>query len=65
MEFNFITGLETKIEKFPTATELWNRLTSIEPVKRLITVQLLQYAKEIIQTMFPSANDFKSHWNNL
>ena len=65
MEFNFITGLETKIEKFPTATELWNRLTLIEPVKRLITVQLSQYAKETIQTMFPSANDFKSHWNNL
>ena len=33
LEFNFITGLETKIEKFPTATELWNRLNSIEPVK--------------------------------
>ncbi len=33
LEFNFITGLETKIDKFPTATELWNRLNSIEQVK--------------------------------
>lgn len=33
LEFNFITGLETKIDKFPTATELWNRLNSIEPIK--------------------------------
>lgn len=38
----------------------------IDPVTgRLITVQLTQYAKEKIKTMFPSANDFKSHWNNL
>lgn len=33
LEFNFITGLETKIDKFPTATELWSRLNSIEPIK--------------------------------
>ena len=32
LEFNFITGLENKIDKFPTATELWNRLNLIEPV---------------------------------
>ncbi len=32
-EFNFITGLETKIDKFPTAIELWNRLNSVEPLK--------------------------------
>ena len=38
----------------------------IDPVTgRLITVQLSQYAKDKIKTMFPSANDFKSHWNNL
>lgn len=38
----------------------------IDPVSgRLITVQLSQYAKEKIVTMFPSANEFKSHWNNL
>jgi len=38
----------------------------IDPVSgRLITVQLSQYAKEKIKTMFPSASDFRSHWNNL
>ncbi|HVK96538.1 MAG TPA: DEAD/DEAH box helicase family protein [Flavisolibacter sp.] len=42
LEFNFITGLETKIEKFPTATELWNRLNSIEPVKTEIEETLLK-----------------------
>jgi len=25
LEFNFITGLEKKVETFPTPTELWNR----------------------------------------
>lgn len=33
LEFNFITGIESNIEKFPTPTELWNRLNSVEPVK--------------------------------
>ena len=33
LEFDFITGLETKIEKFPTPNELWKRLNSFEPVK--------------------------------
>lgn len=33
LEFNFITGVENKIEKFPTPIELWNRLKTIEPVK--------------------------------
>lgn len=38
----------------------------IDPLTgRLITVQLSQYAKEKISTMFPSVNDFRSHWNNL
>lgn len=38
----------------------------IDPVSgRLITVQLSQYAKERISTMFTNANDFRSHWNNL
>ncbi len=38
----------------------------IDPVSgRLITVQLSQYAKEKILTMFPGANDFRSRWNNL
>ncbi len=42
LEFNFITGLENKIEKFPTPTELWNRLNSIEPVKTEIQETLLK-----------------------
>jgi len=33
LEFDFITGLETKISKYPTPTELWNRLNQVEPVK--------------------------------
>jgi type I restriction enzyme R subunit len=41
-EFNSITGLENKIEKFPTPTELWNRLISIEPVKTEIQETLLK-----------------------
>lgn len=42
LEFNFITGLETKIERFPTATELWNRINSIEPVKTEIQETFLK-----------------------
>lgn len=42
LEFNFISGLETKIEKFPTAIELWNRLNSIEPVKTEIQETFLK-----------------------
>lgn len=33
LEFDFITGLETKISKYPTPTELWNRLNKSEPIK--------------------------------
>jgi type I restriction enzyme R subunit len=33
LEFDFITGLETKISKYPTPTELWNRLNQAEPIK--------------------------------
>ena len=33
LEFDFITGLETKVSKYPTPTELWNRLNQAEPVK--------------------------------
>lgn len=32
IEFDFITGLEKKIEKFPTPDELWNRLNQAEPI---------------------------------
>lgn len=42
LELNFITGLENKIEKFPTPTELWNRLNSIEPVKTEIQETFLK-----------------------
>jgi len=33
LEFDFITGLETKVSKYPTPTELWNRLNQAEPIK--------------------------------
>ncbi len=42
LEFNFITGLESKIEKFPTSQELWNRLNSVEPVRPEIQETLLK-----------------------
>ncbi len=42
LEFDFITGLETKIEKFPAPMELWNRLNSIEPVQTQIQETLLK-----------------------
>ncbi|GEO08296.1 EcoAI/FtnUII family type I restriction enzme subunit R [Segetibacter aerophilus] len=38
----------------------------IDPLTgRLVTVQLAQYVREKVSIMFPSANDFKSHWDNL
>ena len=33
LEFDFITGFETKVSKYPTPTELWNRLNQAEPLK--------------------------------
>ncbi|OOG77148.1 EcoAI/FtnUII family type I restriction enzme subunit R [Algoriphagus sp. A40] len=33
LEFDFITGLERKISKYPTPTELWLRLNQAEPIK--------------------------------
>ena len=33
IEFDFITGIEQPVEKFPTPDELWNRLNAVEPVK--------------------------------
>lgn len=33
LEFDFITGLETNVLKYPTPTELWERLNQIEPIK--------------------------------
>ena len=42
LEFNFITGLEEKIKKFPTPQELWNRLNAVEPVKAEVQETLLK-----------------------
>lgn len=33
IEFDFITGLETKVKKFPTPQELWDRYNKVEPIK--------------------------------
>jgi len=33
IEFDFITGLETKVSSYPTPQELWNRLNKVEPIK--------------------------------
>jgi len=33
LEFDFITGLESKLSKYPTPTELWNRLNQVDPIK--------------------------------
>lgn len=42
LEFDFITGIEKKVEKFPTPDELWNRLNQVEPVKEEIKETLLK-----------------------
>ncbi|PZP42007.1 MAG: hypothetical protein DI598_17440 [Pseudopedobacter saltans] len=33
LEFDFLTGLESKITKYPTPAELWDRLNRAEPIK--------------------------------
>jgi type I restriction enzyme R subunit len=33
LEFDFLTGLESKRTSYPTPSELWNRLNKVEPVK--------------------------------
>ena len=33
IEYSFLTGLETKIEKFPPPDELWNRLRVSEDIR--------------------------------
>lgn len=33
LEFDFITGIEKLVSKYPTPTELWNRLNQTEPIK--------------------------------
>jgi len=42
LEFDFLTGLENEIKKFPTPAELWNRLNSVEPVKAEIQESFLK-----------------------
>lgn len=33
LEFDFITGLETRVTRYPTPAELWDRLNHFEPIK--------------------------------
>ena len=33
LEFDFITGIEKPVSKYPTPSELWNRLNQTEPIK--------------------------------
>ena len=42
LEFDFITGIEKPVAKYPTPTELWNRLTSVEPIKTEIQETFLK-----------------------
>jgi len=42
VEFDFITGLETVITKYPTPQELWNRLHATDPVPESIKEILLK-----------------------
>lgn len=42
LEFDFLTGEENKITKFPTPAELWNRLNLVEPVKAEIQETFLK-----------------------
>lgn len=32
LEFDFLTGIEQLVPRFPTSTELWNRLNAVEPI---------------------------------
>lgn len=42
IEFNFLTGIEQMVEKFPSPEELWNRLNQIENIKDDIKGTLLK-----------------------
>lgn len=42
LEFDFLTGLEKEITKFPTPTELWDRLNSVKPLKAEIQETFLK-----------------------
>jgi len=41
LEYDFITGLETRINSFPSPTQLWNRLNKVEAIKPAIQETLL------------------------
>jgi len=42
LEFDFMTGIEKPVAKYPTPKELWNRLNLVEPVKTEIQETLLK-----------------------
>jgi len=42
VEFDYLTGLETIIDRYPTPQELWNRLVSAEPVSESVKAILLK-----------------------
>lgn len=42
LEFDFTTGIEKPVLIYPTPTELWNRLTSVEPIKSEIQETFLK-----------------------
>lgn len=42
LEFDFTTGIERSVPKYPTPTELWDRLNKVEPVKSEIQEVLLK-----------------------
>jgi type I restriction enzyme, R subunit len=47
VEFDFVTGLETIIDRYPTPQELWNRLQTAEPIG--------EHTKEILlKPLFPT-----------
>jgi len=42
LEFDFLTGKEQFVSKYPTPTELWSRLTLVEPIKTEIQETFLK-----------------------
>lgn len=42
LEYDFTTGVERKVSKYPAPEELWNRLNELEPVKPAIQETLLK-----------------------
>ncbi len=42
LEFDFTTGLESIVPKFPTPIDLWNRLNQVEPIRPDIQETLLK-----------------------